>query len=772
MTVFEWQQAVLDKDLTAPPGGESKGDRYIVATGGSGDWAGQDGNIATYNGSGWDFTTKSEGMFVYIKDEDKLYYYVTSWSEFIGSGDITSVGDVTSGAAFDGTQGTTLTFYNVGGNATLDYDGTDFTLSKPINMSQNITTSTTVTGEQLTSTDDITMAGLLTNTLSAADTNGMVMDGVTNPYTSAGDAIQGYTFLRTWSQAADSATHGMSGMYEYFTNTHVTSGAMGGIMLKTSSNVGVQGGLVVNGAHSCTTPAQGFVENNYGTTFTVTRSGTLTITGNITLNDVGNYSLIQDTTTINNAGGTLNANLYGYYSQISQTGSQTAGTFNKTAYGYFATMGGNSSGTTVGYGYYLSAITGFDTLWGFYNNSTAGHNFLGKDNLKTYFGTGQDASIYYDATNLVIKPDDVGTGYLHLSTSQAVAMVIGNGAAGIDYILRFNGETNDGDIKWMEDEDQFTMNCSLAVNNTGNYVATIGDETNKRAGLFLSNPLNGQGVLVGGENYPLEIWVNGTSNYFFPAGIGTDGQILKLNGATSALEWTDVGAGTITTVGDVTTGNAAFDGTQGTTLTFYNVGGNATEDYDGTDFSFSKPVQAGSTYTATIGDDANTRSYYGTDGSFTITNLNYLNGLLAPVAAGFTYGGGINEVKVELGGSGKGGYFENQNGGSYITKVSIATDNAINAVDGTNTIIIGSGTNGIAGQDLSGNQFGFLVPGYGAGVVTDGTNLIILGDITNAINSTGNVKMQGLLSGVGPPATILTNFNLYVDNLTGIVYVD
>lgn len=43
-----------------------------------------------------------------------------------GTGDITSVGDVSSGAAFDGTQGTTLTFYNAGGNATFSYDGTDF----------------------------------------------------------------------------------------------------------------------------------------------------------------------------------------------------------------------------------------------------------------------------------------------------------------------------------------------------------------------------------------------------------------------------------------------------------------------------------------------------------------------------------------------------------------------------------------------------------------------------------------------------------------------
>lgn len=47
-----------------------------------------------------------------------------------GSGDITSVGDVASGAAFDGTQGTTLTFNNAGGDATIDYDGTDIQSSK------------------------------------------------------------------------------------------------------------------------------------------------------------------------------------------------------------------------------------------------------------------------------------------------------------------------------------------------------------------------------------------------------------------------------------------------------------------------------------------------------------------------------------------------------------------------------------------------------------------------------------------------------------------
>lgn len=76
---FAWQETVIDKDLTAPPGGESKGDRYIVATGGSGAWSGQDGNIAYYNGVGWNFIVKKAGMVVYVVDENANYQYVTSW---------------------------------------------------------------------------------------------------------------------------------------------------------------------------------------------------------------------------------------------------------------------------------------------------------------------------------------------------------------------------------------------------------------------------------------------------------------------------------------------------------------------------------------------------------------------------------------------------------------------------------------------------------------------------------------------------------------------
>jgi len=72
---FSWQPPVLDKDLTAPPGGEAKGDRYIVGGSATGDWSGLDNHIVTYDGSAWLDATPAEGWYVYVDDENALYRY-------------------------------------------------------------------------------------------------------------------------------------------------------------------------------------------------------------------------------------------------------------------------------------------------------------------------------------------------------------------------------------------------------------------------------------------------------------------------------------------------------------------------------------------------------------------------------------------------------------------------------------------------------------------------------------------------------------------------
>lgn len=82
-----YQLVVLDRDLSTPPGSPADGDAYLVAAGGSGDWAGQDENIAYWDGTAWVFYTPNEGWYCDVLDEDKLYRFDgTAWAEYLGAG--------------------------------------------------------------------------------------------------------------------------------------------------------------------------------------------------------------------------------------------------------------------------------------------------------------------------------------------------------------------------------------------------------------------------------------------------------------------------------------------------------------------------------------------------------------------------------------------------------------------------------------------------------------------------------------------------------------
>jgi len=84
-----FQRQVLDKDLNAPPGTPSEGDRYIVGGSPTGDWAGHANAIAWYTGTAWAFDTPEEGWFVYIVDENKFYLFDgAAWGAFEAGGDM------------------------------------------------------------------------------------------------------------------------------------------------------------------------------------------------------------------------------------------------------------------------------------------------------------------------------------------------------------------------------------------------------------------------------------------------------------------------------------------------------------------------------------------------------------------------------------------------------------------------------------------------------------------------------------------------------------
>jgi len=69
------QLSVLDRDLTAPPGSPADGDRYIVASGGTGDWVGWDLNVALFTDGSWLRLPPRAGWRAWVEDEGLLLVY-------------------------------------------------------------------------------------------------------------------------------------------------------------------------------------------------------------------------------------------------------------------------------------------------------------------------------------------------------------------------------------------------------------------------------------------------------------------------------------------------------------------------------------------------------------------------------------------------------------------------------------------------------------------------------------------------------------------------
>lgn len=74
------QLSVLDRDLTAPPGSPADGDRYIVGSSATGDWAGWDLNVALRTDGVWLRLPPRTGWRVWVEDEGLLLVYDgTGW---------------------------------------------------------------------------------------------------------------------------------------------------------------------------------------------------------------------------------------------------------------------------------------------------------------------------------------------------------------------------------------------------------------------------------------------------------------------------------------------------------------------------------------------------------------------------------------------------------------------------------------------------------------------------------------------------------------------
>ena len=81
------QLNILDRNLSAPPASPVEGDRYLVAAGPTGVWAGQAGKVAAFQDGAWIFYAPKEGWLAWIADENvALAYDGGAWVGFSGGG--------------------------------------------------------------------------------------------------------------------------------------------------------------------------------------------------------------------------------------------------------------------------------------------------------------------------------------------------------------------------------------------------------------------------------------------------------------------------------------------------------------------------------------------------------------------------------------------------------------------------------------------------------------------------------------------------------------
>lgn len=71
------QLVVRDRGLTAPPSTPLEGDRHIIASGATGEWAGKDGQIAAYWDTAWLYLEPQDGWTAYISDENTSAIHVS-----------------------------------------------------------------------------------------------------------------------------------------------------------------------------------------------------------------------------------------------------------------------------------------------------------------------------------------------------------------------------------------------------------------------------------------------------------------------------------------------------------------------------------------------------------------------------------------------------------------------------------------------------------------------------------------------------------------------
>lgn len=259
--------------------------------------------------------------------------------------------------------------------------------------------------------------------LKNTSTIGINIDGTTNPLTLSSNSYSGISNTRTINTPAESGTVNDYGITNTLTDNHNKSGSG---FISSNGAVGITNTITSNGYWNVS--AAGIVDNIYGLYNTVTKSAVTQTSAGYGFLSYGVYNSLTNTLNYNGgAGNNATDTEYGTFNGISSYPTLASGNITRNIYGSYNSINSNAVGKTTTYEYYGKKIDSGGTDWIFYADGTVGNNFLGGNNMKTYFGNSQASSITYNGTDMLINPKEVGSGKIYL---QGQVNAIGNYSVG------------------------------------------------------------------------------------------------------------------------------------------------------------------------------------------------------------------------------------------------------------------------------------------------------------------------------------------------------
>ena len=360
-----------------------------------------------------------------------------------------------------------------------------------------------------------------------------------------------------------------------------------------------------------------------------------------------------------------------------------------------------------------------------------------------------------DEFNQLLAAFASGTGHTHDGTTAeggpitkllGTAITIGDGTTGTDIAVTFDGETNDGVLTWMEDEDHFKFSDDVVIDGTkrlyfndegGEYIHGDGTDLNLVSGADINIPAN-IGLTFGDDGEKIE-------------GDGTDLTITGNNINLTATADVNIPSG----VG-LTFATAEKIESDGTDLTI-TVGSNG---------DINIPANIGLTF----GDDGEKIEGDGTDLTITGNNINLTAtaDVVIPADVGITFGSGekiegdntdltiTSGAKINLTATSDvhipnnvgivfGGDSEKIEGDG--TDLTISANNL--TVDAVADIILDAGGADVILKD-GGTQYGTLTNSSGNLIVKSGSTTMLTG-------SGADVTIAGDLTISGDDLTMGTN---------------